>query len=335
MSNTKTEASKDDPPVVKTKLHFKRTPSESSNCSKRRKTAHENHIPSTNGTTTPKTKRQPDFDFTHDDDIPLPKVSKVFWPDRYSFKDALFASLSDPDDARHWAQIFGSEIHIYPRPRPMMTDDEYATWVREQVYGHVLRESQQKKTEEAKRERLKQDAKIRQMREERERKEYERRRKEEQDWQKYFQERLNNASTRHSHNSHTSDSGYRNLRSQAPLQRWKDYLAAFQPPPPDANLDLLLLWQQSDVPWPTPSGLEDDISEENVRMFIKTYTMKYSEQAAGDWKKAVRLNQYYWHPDKFRQIQARKLEKLTMEKKEEIMARVTAVSQILNKLAKE
>ena len=65
------------------------------------------------------------------------------------------------------------------------------------------------------------------------------------------------------------------------------------------------------------------------------YTMKYSEQAAGDWKKAVRLNQYYWHPDKFRQIQARKLEKLTAEKKEEIMARVTAVSQILNKLAKE
>jgi hypothetical protein len=96
-----------------------------------------------------------------------------------------------------------------------------------------------------------------------------------------------------------------------------------------------LLWQQSDVPWPTPSGLERDISEVNVRSFVKAYTMKYSDQAMGDWKKAVKLNQYYWHPDKFRQIQARKLEKLSEEKKEEIMLRVTEVSQILNKLAKE
>ena len=127
----------------------------------------------------------------------------------------------------------------------------------------------------------------------------------------------------------------RNLRSQAPLQRWKDYISAFQPPPPDTTLDLLLLWQQNDVPWPTPSGLEKDISEENIRLFIKLYAVKYSEQAGGDWKKAVKQNQYFWHPDKFRQIQARKLEKLTEDKKEEIMSRVTEVSQILNKLAKE
>lgn len=330
MSNIKKETSEDDPPVIKTKLNFKRTASTSTNPSKRRKTAHENHIPSTNGTAPPNTKRQPDFDFTNDDDsIPLPRVSRVFWPDRYTFKDALFAALSDADDARHWAQVFGSEIHIYPRPRPTMTDDDYATWVREQVYGHVLRESHQKKTEEAQRERLKHEAKIRQIREERERKEYERRRKEEQDWQNYYNERLNGTSARRSNDS------ARNLRSQAPAQRWKDYLAAFQPPPPDANLDLLLLWQTSDVPWPTPSGSEKDISEANVRNFIKLFAVKYSEQAAGDWKKAVKQNQYYWHPDKFRQIQARKLEKLTAEKKEEIMARVTEVSQILNKLAKE
>ena len=319
MSNIKTESSKDDPPVIKTKLNFKQTASTSANSSKRRKTTHENKAP--NGT-----KRQPDFDFTNDDDIPLPKVSKVFWPDRYSFKDALFAALSDPDDARHWAQVFGSEIHIYPRPRPQMSDDEYATWVREQVYGHVLRESHQKREAAARSERLQQEAKLRQQREERERKYYEYQKRTEETWQKKFQEQLNY--TRAGNDS-------RNLRSQAPLQRWKDYLAAFQPPPPDANLDLLLLWQQSDVPWPTPSGLERDISEENIRSFIKMYAMKYSEQAGGDWKKAVKQNQYYWHPDKFRQIQARKLEKLTAEKKEEIMSRVTEVSQILNKLAKE
>ena len=311
MSNIKTESSKDDPPVIKTKLNFKRTASTSTSSSKRRKKSHENKVP--NGTSTP--KRRPDFDFTNDDDIPLPPISKVFWPDRYSFKDALFAALSDPDDARHWAEVFGSEIHIYPRPRPQMSDDEYATWVREQVYGHVLRESHKQR-----------EAKLRQQREERERKYYEYQRRTEQAWQKKFQEQLN--STRAGNDS-------RNLRSQAPLQRWKDYLAAFQPPPPDANLDLLLLWQQSDVPWPTPSGLEGDISEENIRSFIKMYAMKYSEQAGGDWKKAVKENRYYWHPDKFRQIQARKLEKLTPEKKEAIMTRVTEVSQILNKLAKE
>jgi hypothetical protein len=65
-----------------------------------------------------------------------------------------------------------------------------------------------------------------------------------------------------------------------------------------------------------------------VRRFIKKYAVQYSEQAGGDWKKAVRQNQYFWHPDKFRQIQARKLEKLSEEMKETTMKRVTEVSQI-------
>ena len=178
----KAESSKEDPPVIKTKLNFKRTASESSSTHKRRKSTHENHHRShTNGSTS-KPQREPDFDFTLDDDAPLPKVSKVFWPDKYTFKDALFAALSDPDDAAHWTQVFGSEIHIYPRPRPSMTDDEYANWVRDQVYGQVLRESHVKKTKEAERERLRQQAKLRQQREERERKYYEQQRKQEQDW---------------------------------------------------------------------------------------------------------------------------------------------------------
>lgn len=334
----KAEGSKEDPPVIKTKLNFKRTASDSNSSNKRRKPSSENRTPHTNGTngTSSKTKREPDFDFTLDDDTSLPKVSKVFWPDKFSFKDALFSALSDPDDAAHWKQVFGSEIHIYPRPRLTMSDDEYASWVRDQVYGQVLRESHMKKAQEAQRERLRQEAKLRQQREERERKYYEQQRKAEQEFQRSWQERLNRMSNGQANGqSSPSQNSSRNLRSQAPLQRWKDYLAAFQPPPPNANLELLLLWQESDVPWPTPSGLEEDISEANIRNFIRMYAMKYSKQAAGDWKKAVKQNQYYWHPDKFCQIQARKLEKLTEEKKAEIMQRVTEVSQILNKLAKE
>jgi hypothetical protein len=330
VQNMKAESSRDGPPVINTKLNFKRTTTGNSSSSKRRKTkSNENLAPHTNGTdnTTP---RKPDFDFTEEDDAPLPKVSRVFWPDKYTFKDALFAALSDPDEAAHWTQVFGSEIHIYPRPRPAMSDDEYAMWVREQVYGQVLRETHRKKAMEAESERLRQQAKIRQQREERERKFFEEERKRHQEWQKLWHERLN-ADTAWTQQSEST----RYLRSKAPAQRWKEYLAAFQPPQPDATLDILLLWQQSDVPWPTPSGSDKDISEANIRSFVKTYTMKYSEQAAGDWKKAVKQNQYYWHPDKFRQIQARKLEKLSDEKKEEIMARVTEVSQILNKLANE
>lgn len=291
--------------------------------------------------TTPKFKRKPDFDFTSDDDSPLPKISKVFWPDKYTFKDALFSALTDADDAAHWAQVFGSEIHIYPRPRPTMSDDDYASWVREQVYAEVLRESHRKRAAEAEGERVRAEAKARQRREQAEQEYFEQRRKREQEWQRTWQERLNAMNGQRWSGVYNQDGGIggsaggRNLRSQAPLQRWQEYLAAFQPPPPDANLDILLLWQQSDVPWPTPSGSEKDISEENIRSFVRQYTMKYSEQAAGDWKKAVRVNQYYWHPDKFRQIQARKLEKLSEEKKDEIMQKVTEVSQILNKLAKE
>ena len=320
------ETTKEDPPVIKTRLKFKQTASNASSSSKRRKPpGQENQA---NGDTS-NPKRKPDFDFTNDEDAPLPKVSKIFWPDKYTFKDALFSALSDRDDAAHWAQVFGTEIDIYPRPRPTMSDDEYASWVREQVYAHVLRESHQKKRAEAERERLRQERVRREERARREQEYFAAGQKTEKQWRDYFQERVSSTAR------NAGDQSGRNLRSQAPMQRWKDYLAAFQPPPPDANLELLLLWQQSDVPWPTPSGLEKDISEANVRSFIEMYTMKYSEHAAGDWKKAVKQNQYFWHPDKFCQIQARKLEKLPPEKKEHIMQRVTEVSQILNKLAQE
>ena len=325
----------EDPPVVKTKLNFKRTASDKAKHQKRRKTSQENR-PESNGTS--KAKRKPDFDFTNDDDTSMPKVSKVFWPDKYTFKDALFSALSDPEDAVHWAQVFGSEIHIYPRPRPTMSDDEYATWVREQVYGQVLRESHQQKAAEAERERLRQQAKLRARQLEEQRRYYEEQRRRAQEqrhfWEEKFRTYPGTGGTEYGRHSSSNGSAW-NLRSKAPQQRWRDYLAAFQPPQPNASLDLLLLWQESDVPWPTPSGSEQDISEANIRSFIRTYTMKYSEQAGGDWKKAVKQNQYYWHPDKFRQIQALKLEKLSEEKKEEIMQRVTEVSQILNKLAKE
>jgi hypothetical protein len=342
----KTGPSHSPPPVIPTKLNFKRTASGPSSSSKRRKQkSNENGVPKSNGADKSSNKRQPDFDFTLDDDFPIPNISKVFWPDKYSFKDALFSALSDPDEATHWTQIFGSEIHIYPRPRPSMSDDDYATWVRDQVYGQVLRESHRKKESEAYHERQRQEAKLRAQRDERDRKHYEEQRRREQErmreWQKLFNGTERNRSSAYDSTGFmkpprvNTDATTRNLRSQGPAQRWREYLAAFQPPPPNANLDILLLWQQSDVPWPTPSGLERDISEVNVRSFVKAYTMKYSDQAMGDWKKAVKLNQYYWHPDKFRQIQARKLEKLSEEKKEEIMLRVTEVSQILNKLAKE
>jgi hypothetical protein len=101
----------------------------------------------------------------------------------------------------------------------------------------------------------------------------------------------------------------------------------------EADLDLLLLWRRDDIPWPTPSGLEDDISEANIREFIKSYTLKYSENASGDWKKAVRQNQILWHPDKFQLHLARKLEKLTADDRRGVEKRLTEITQILNGLA--
>jgi hypothetical protein len=331
------DTSKVEPPVIKTRLHFKRQAPNNPSTFKRRKTQGDK-APKTNGAPSPNPQREPDFDFTNDDDPPLPKISKVFWPDKYTFKDALFAAQSDPDDALHWAEVFGTEIHVYPRPRPSMTDDDYANWVREQVYAQVLRESNLKKRQEAERERLRQQARERRERDEREKKLYDEWRKREQEFQKKFEARFQDGDSDdyvHEFTPNNTRSPGHNKKAKDPAQRWKEYVAAFQPPLPNANIELLLLWQRNDVPWPTPSGLEKDISEANVRAFIRTYTMKYSDQAAGDWKKAVKQNQYFWHPDKFRQIQARKLERLSEEKKGEIMQRVTEVSQILNKLAKE
>jgi hypothetical protein len=291
----------DGPAPIRTKLNFKR-PSSGSGTSKHRKPNSGFH-------------RQPDFDLTQDEEPPLPGISKVFWPDKFTFKDALISARADPDEAKHWKEVFGTDIHVFPKPSLAMSDDEYAAWVRERVYERVLLDSRARKraAEEAEREQRRYRAQQEAFRQAREQE----------------QERIRN----YMRSGMGTRTGEWNLRSKAPKEKWLEYIAALQPPPSDA--DLLLLWQKSDVPWPTPSGQEDDISEENIRRFIRTCTMQYAEDANGDWKKAVRINQYYWHPDKFRQIQAQKLEKLSDTKKEEVLRRVTDVSQILNKLAAE
>jgi hypothetical protein len=232
-------------------------------------------------------KPPPDCDLTNED----PRRSQIDWPYEYSFKDALFAARSNPNDAKQWARIFGAEIHTYPRPHQNMSDEAYAAWVREIVYRHVLEKNSPKQKRQFHR---------------REGRQYGGRMEPERD-----------------------------RRLQEPSQRWRDYLSALQPPQSDGNQDLLLLWQRSDVPWPTPSGRKKDISEENIRRFIEKYVLEYSQTAGQNWKRAVRQTQSYWHPDKFRQHQHTKLVRLEPDQVQEIMAGVTEVSAILNKLANE
>jgi hypothetical protein len=262
-------------------------------------------------------------------------VSKVFWPDGNSFKDALFAALSDPDVARHWAHVFGSEIHIYPRPQLQMSDDEYAIWVREQVVRREAAAERERlqqavhreKWEERQwnKERLEQTRRLlREAAAERERLQAMFRRK--------WEERQRNKQEKLEQTRRFLREAAAEREAMRRQQQWRNYRAAFQPPPQDANLELLLLWQRRGVLWPTPSGLESDISIENIKKFIDIYAR---EMTGGDRKRAVKNNQFYWHPDKFEQNQRRRLEKLTEERKNEIMTRVNEVSQILNKLANE
>lgn len=62
-------------------------------------------------------------------------------PDR-AFRESLFDAMADDEGAEYWAGVYGQPIHNFGRPEQageggeleQMTDEEYATWVRQMMW---------------------------------------------------------------------------------------------------------------------------------------------------------------------------------------------------------
>ncbi|KAI2470395.1 hypothetical protein F4781DRAFT_178987 [Annulohypoxylon bovei var. microspora] len=58
-----------------------------------------------------------------------------------AFRESLFDAMADDEGAAYWQNVYGQPIHVYPNSRPgpdgeleRMTDDEYATFVRQRMW---------------------------------------------------------------------------------------------------------------------------------------------------------------------------------------------------------
>ncbi|KAI1213396.1 uncharacterized protein F4807DRAFT_264123 [Annulohypoxylon truncatum] len=58
-----------------------------------------------------------------------------------AFRESLFDAMADDEGAAYWENVYGQPIHVYPNARPgpdgeleRMTDDEYATFVRQRMW---------------------------------------------------------------------------------------------------------------------------------------------------------------------------------------------------------
>ncbi|KAF3915348.1 hypothetical protein AA313_de0205515 [Arthrobotrys entomopaga] len=204
------------------------------------------------------------------DDVYLPGQNSFKYKNpETAFQESLFEAMADDEGAAYWECVYGQPIHMYSRPKienekgelEMMTDEEYASYVRQRMY---------EKTDEY----LEKEKKR--IKKERER---EKRREEEEqvEWERRERERLYREKERRERKS-----------SERMLKAWAEYVKLWD--------DITNKDDHKDgrvqVPWPVESGKQRDVSKDAIERFFRTAPEKKSY---GD---ILRLERVRWHPDK-------------------------------------
>ncbi|KAF3090034.1 hypothetical protein TWF594_004674 [Orbilia oligospora] len=241
------------------------------------------------------------------DDVFLPGQNSFKYKDpEAAFRESLFEAMADDEGASYWEGVYGQPIHLYERPKvenekgelEMMTDEEYAEYVRRRMY---------EKTDEfleKERKRIKKERERERKREEEDRAE----------WQRRERERLLLEKER---------------RSRKNIEKIKKAWAIYTGIWDDITKKERPKSGQIEVPWPVESGRRRDISKEAIEDFFKS-APGASSGANGSESKSyadiLRLERVRWHPDKALQRWGR--EAIS----DDILQGITAVFQIIDSL---
>lgn len=228
-----------------------------------------------------------------------------------AFRESLFDAMADDEGAAYWENIYGQPIHIYPREKPnvdtghleQMTDDEYAAFVRQEMWKKTRAgwmEEQVREQERLKRE--KEEAR----RGEREQAESMRRNREEEAQRRRIERELEQALRRGQERKQKVAAQAAFAQYAADFQDWDGSLAA--------------------IPWPVESRQREDLNEKSIRLF---FVRGLNLQALGQEEFCSRLKEHRvrWHPDK---MQQRLGGKGQVEKS--VMADVTMIFQVIDTL---
>ncbi|KAK6501564.1 hypothetical protein TWF481_009400 [Arthrobotrys musiformis] len=241
------------------------------------------------------------------DDVYLPGQNSFKYKDPESaFRESLFEAMADDEGAAYWEGVYGQPIHLYERPKvenekgelEMMTDEEYAEYVRKRMYEKTD-EYMEKERKRIKKER------------ERERKQEEEDRAE---WQRRERERLLLEKER---------------RSRKNIERIKKAWAIYTGIWEDITKKERPKSGRIEVPWPVESGRRKDVSKEAIESFFKSAPGANSGTDGPESKSyadILRLERVRWHPDKALQRWGR--EAIS----DDILQGITAVFQIVDSL---
>lgn len=224
-----------------------------------------------------------------------------------AFDESLFDALADHEGAAYWEKIYGQPIHIYERPTKFNVDtqmyepvsnSEYVKYVQQKMWQHThageLEDMRRRKKEHEKR--MAEEAEYKRLRNERRRQ-----RMKENRLKGEMEEALRRGEARR--------------RRQAREDDFARYTQSWE------------TWDgtQDDIPWPTGSGMREDIRETTVRSFFTDglgASAGSAEFAAGLKEQRVR-----WHPDKMQQKMGGK-DKVAKG----VMADITMVFQVIDTL---
>jgi hypothetical protein len=221
-----------------------------------------------------------------------------------AFRESLFDALADDEGALYWEGVYGQPIHIYANEKlngvgelEMMTDEEYAEFVRtkmwERSHQHIVEERERRRKE------------MKKQREQNERERGEDR-------------------SRAAFNSLIDDAlrqGRRRKKTRDFQNAWASYLDKWERFLEAANGNTINEGTKQRhpiaLPWPVESGHEKDVSKDSVESFFR-------KNPADDLLTILKVERVRWHPDKMQQrLRAANLDSSSLPL-------VTAVFQILD-----
>ena len=245
------------------------------------------------------------------DDTYLPNAASHKYADpEVAFRESLFDAMADDEGAAFWEGVYGQPIHVYPNEKQgpngeleRMTDEEYAEYVRARMYEkthqHVIeeRERQQRARQRRQEEEAIQDA--------------ERKRR-----------RMLDSSIEDS-----LKRGAERRRKRQAEKEWRDYQTKWEALISGSQLESNA---RDAIPWPTETADMDEINPDEVERFFRNGAiLSEPESKHASLVALLKVERVRWHPDKMQQ----KLGKSSIN--DEVMASITAVFQIIDKLWSE
>ncbi|KAI4110418.1 MAG: hypothetical protein LQ339_001283 [Xanthoria mediterranea] len=236
---------------------------------------------------------------------PSPSTDHQLDPET-AFRESLFDALADDEGAAFWESVYGQPIHTYSpyvhsagehgsgqAELQRMTDDEYATHVRTRMWE-------------------KSHAHV--VGERRRREEQSSRRKEKEEQYRKWERDVEAALRR----------GEEKRRKTKWKEAWGRYLQGWEALSSPGHGRGKKLKDQ--IPWPVETGRYRDVDQEQVEIFFRHGPQSERPSEAFDLTRVLKIERVRWHPDKI--LQKARGDGLD----EEIMAMVTAVFQIIDKL---